>query len=91
MANTWRYVDSLHLVVISSDGCQSGQVDSDEILGYIAEGGIIDPEPHPVFSPEQLRELAAFRLRCRKMLQSAQAEAAVRHLALAACKTEGRA
>jgi hypothetical protein len=95
MSNPWRYIDSLHLMVISPDGCKSGLVDGDEILSYLAAGGIIDQELH-VASPEELRELAAERLRLREQFHAAIARANVegamaRNPVLTAVEPAGRA
>jgi hypothetical protein len=53
MSNPWRFVDSLHRVVISPDGRVSHSVEVDEIRAYLSAGGIIDQEEH-VASPEEL-------------------------------------
>jgi hypothetical protein len=93
MANPWRYLDSLHLVVVSPDGRTSASVDSDEILQHIADGGLIDSEER-VATPQELRELAAVRLRAREMFRAAEATARVDAAVaaeLARCPTEGRA
>lgn len=45
MSNPWRYVDSRHLVVVSSDGLTSHAVGASEIVAYLAANGVIDPAP----------------------------------------------
>ena len=61
--NTWRYVDSDHHVVTSQDGVrphESHSVESYEILNYLKNGGIIDPEPHKASIPLNLKGVTLY-------------------------------
>jgi len=89
MDNSWRYLNSLRLIVVSPDGTVSAPVDSDMVLVYLAEGGVIDPEPH-IADAHELRALAVERLLQRRVITSMAAEA-YRNSVFAAVEPAGRA
>jgi hypothetical protein len=89
MDNSWRYLNSLRLIVVSPDDTVSAPVDSDMVLVYLAEGGIIDPEPH-IADAAELRALAVERLLQRRAF-TAMAVEGYRNSVLAAVEPAGRA